>query len=228
MDKILLIDDEKKLMEVLVAYVKQSGFIPIPAYTGTEALKLFHDEKPALVVLDLMLPDLNGEEVCRQIRRVSSVPIIMLTAKGQLENRLTGLQLGADDYLVKPISPKELILRIQNLLRRSQFGIPLGKIFLSKDFWIDLEAEQVFRNNHEIHLTPIEFQLLSFFIRNPNRPLSRSLIIEKTLGYDYEGDERTIDVHIKNLRKKLEDDPKSPKLLVTVFGKGYRFEVTPS
>ncbi len=227
MDKILLVDDEKKLMEVLVAYVKQSGFIPISAYTGTEALKLFHDKKPALVVLDLMLPDLNGEEVCRQIRRVSSVPIIMLTAKGQLENRLNGLQLGADDYLIKPVSPKELILRIQNLLRRSHFGTPLGKIFLSKSFWIDLEAEQVFRNNHEIHLTPIEYRLLSFFVRNPNRPLSRSLIIERALGYDYEGDERTIDVHIKNLRKKLEEDPKSPKLLVTVFGKGYRFEVIP-
>lgn len=228
MDKILLIDDERKLMEVLIAYVKQAGFIPIPAYTGTDALKLFHDEKPALVVLDLMLPDFNGEEVCRQLRRVSSVPIIMLTAKGQLESRLNGLQLGADDYLVKPISPKELILRIQNLLRRSQFGTPLGKLCLSESFWIDLEAEQVFKNHQEIHLTPIEFQLLSFFVRNPNRPLSRSLIIEKALGYDYEGDERTIDVHIKNLRKKLEDDPKSPKLLVTVFGKGYRFEGTPS
>lgn len=226
MKKILLVDDEKRIIEVLIEYVKNAGYQPLVAYTGKEALQQYHTEKPALIVLDLMLPDLSGEEVCRRIRRVSSIPIIMLTAKGQLDNRLEGLQLGADDYLVKPISPKELILRIQNLLRRSEFGTPLEKIQIDQSFWVDLESEKVFKDEIEIHVTPIEFQLLSFFVRNPNRPLSRSFLIERALGYDYEGDERTIDVHIKNLRKKIEDDPKNPHYLITVFGKGYRFEVT--
>lgn len=225
MKKILLVDDEEKIIEVLVEYVKNAGYKPIAAFSGNEALRKFAEEKPSLIVLDLMLPDLSGEEVCQKIRRSSSVPIIMLTAKGQLENKLYGLQLGADDYLVKPISPKELLLRIQNLLRRSEFGTPLGKISISESFWIDLESEKVFKDQEEIHLTPIEYQLLSFFVRNPNRPLSRSFLIERALGYDYEGDERTIDVHIKNIRRKIEIDPKSPRYLLTVFGKGYRFEV---
>lgn len=225
MDKILLVDDEEKLIEVLSEYVKQAGYLPVTALSGKEALHAFENESPSLVVLDLMLPDQSGEDICRMIRRTSSVPIIMLTAKGQLDSRLNGLQLGADDYLVKPISPKELILRIKNLLRRSKHGTPLGKIHLAQDFLIDLETEQVYRRNQMLHLTPIEFQLLSFFARNPNRPFSRSFIIEKALGYDYEGDERTIDVHVKNLRKKIEENPKEPKYLVTVFGRGYRFEV---
>lgn len=228
MKKILLVDDEEKIIEVLIEYVKRAGYQPIIAYSGKEAFEQFRMENPDLIVLDLMLPDFSGEEVCRRIRRTSSVPIIMLTAKGHLDDRLGGLKLGADDYLVKPISPKELILRIQNLLRRSQFGTPLPKIHIDASLWVDLEAEKVYRNETELHLTPIEFQLLSFFVRNPNRPLSRSFIIERALGYDYEGDERTIDVHIKNLRKKIENDPKDPRYLITVFGKGYRFEVTES
>ena len=179
-----------------------------------------------LVILDLMLPKLPGEKVCRIIRDTSDVPIIMLTAKGEVEDRIVGLELGADDYLIKPFSPRELVARVRALLRRAHIDSePQREVLDFGGLTIDLNGHKVLVNDEEIDLTASEFKLLTTLSRYPGRVYSRMELVEKVLGYDFEGYERTIDSHVKNLRAKIGDDPRNPRWIYTVHGVGYRFEV---
>jgi len=192
---------------------------------GERALQAFESHRYDGVVLDLNLPGLPGEEVCRRIRDVSDVPIIMLTAKGAEEERIAGLDLGADDYLVKPFSPRELVARLRALLRRAKSETePQRSRVAYGPLEIDLAAHKVFVDGGEVDLTASEYKLLTTLSRYPGRVYSRMELVEKVLGYDFEGYERAIDSHIKNLRAKLDDDPKEPRFVHTVFGVGYRFE----
>ncbi|MDR2197579.1 MAG: response regulator transcription factor [Coriobacteriales bacterium] len=221
--KILLIEDETAIREALAAYLDKQ--YPVTAVAdGQEALDVFAAQEFSLVVLDLMLPRISGEEVCRHIRRSSDVPIIMLTAKGEIEDRITGLELGADDYLVKPFSPRELVARIRALLRRPHITDEIQReVFEHDGLLIDLPRHRALLKDVEIKLTASEFKLLTTLARQPGRVYSRMELVEKVLGYDFEGYERTIDSHIKNLRSKLGDDPRDPQWLFTIHGVGYRF-----
>jgi DNA-binding response OmpR family regulator len=197
----------------------------VEAADGEEALAAFEHEELTLVVLDLMLPKVSGEEVCRVIRSRSEIPIIMLTAKGELEDRIAGLELGADDYLIKPFSPRELVARIRALLRRAHVvDEPQVTTLEFGDLVIDQAGRRVHLKGKELSLTSSEFKLLLTLVRNPGRVYSRMELIEKVLGYDFGGYERAIDSHVKNLRSKLGDDPRKPRWLFTVHGSGYRFE----
>ena len=212
--KILLVEDEKAIRDAVAAYLERESYIVRGVGDGQSAVEEFEKHSFDLVILDLMLPKLSGERVCRAIRETSNVPIIMLTAKGEVEDRIIGLELGADDYLIKPFSPRELVARVRALLRRAHteaepaletldFGLVEGK---------------------EVDLTASEFKLLTTLARYPGRVYTRMELVEKVLGYDFEGYERTIDSHVKNLRAKLGDDPRNPRWLYTVHGVGYRFE----
>ncbi len=223
--KIVVIDDEPSVQEVVRAYLERDGYFVYVAGNGAEGLKLAEKTKPALVVLDLMLPDISGEEICREIRSRSDIPILMLTAKASKEERVGGLELGADDYLTKPFSPRELVARVRAVLRRTQ-GIetPLVET-LSFDggaLEIDTVQSEVRRDGAAVELTPNEYRLLVTLARYPGRVYSRFELISHVQGYEYEGYERTIDAHVKNLRKKIEPDPKHPRYVETVFGMGYR------
>lgn len=221
--KILVIDDEKELRNVVAGYLELEGFKVLKAGDGVTAVKLFHDERPDLVILDLMLPDIPGEKVCTVIRESYGTPIIMLTAKSNENDRIHGLNLGADDYIVKPFSPKELVMRVKVILRRS--GINIKKLGSSKpnDIIIDEEAYLVKKNGTELDLTPIEFKLLVTMAKNPGRTYTRDQLISYALGCEYEGMSRTIDSHIKNLRHKIEENPAKPEYIKTVFGMGYKY-----
>ncbi|MDR1421405.1 MAG: response regulator transcription factor [Coriobacteriales bacterium] len=222
---ILLVEDEAVIREAMAAYLNANDYLVTEAADGQEALAFFDHEKHALIILDLMLPKLSGEEVCRTIRRDSDVPIIMLTAKGEIADRIAGLELGADDYLVKPFSPRELVARVRALLRRVQLSDDSpGETLVFGELAIDLAGHCVTLNGEEVVLTASEFKLLVTLARHPGRVYSRMELIEKVLGYDFEGYERTIDSHIKNLRSKLTDDPRKPHWLFTSHGAGYRFE----
>ncbi|WNB91530.1 response regulator transcription factor [Bacillus sp. NEB1478] len=225
MKTILIIDDEPKLLEVVSSYIRNEGFSAIEASNGKEALQYIQNETIDLVVLDLMLPDVSGEEICQRIRQESAIPILMLTAKVAEEDRIKGLSLGADDYLVKPFSPRELVLRVKTILRRSSDGELLAEqiTYNNGELKIAANKQEVFAGGELINLTPNEYKILLTFARHPNRIFSRDDLIEKILGFDYEGGTRTIDQHVKNLRHKLEIDPKHPKYIVTVFGIGYKF-----
>ncbi len=223
--RILVVEDEKAIREAVGAYLEKEGYWVTPAEDGAIALDEFDKHKFDLVVLDLMLPKIPGEEVCRAMRNTSDVPIIMLTAKGELEDRVTGLELGADDYLVKPFSPRELVARVRALLRRANVGDEPQREHLDfGDLAIDVASHKAFLAGQELDLTASEFKLLLTLARYPGRVYSRMELVEKVLGYDFEGYERTIDSHVKNLRAKLEDDPKEPTFIYTVHGVGYRFE----
>lgn len=223
--RVLLVEDEKAIREAVTAYFEADGYAVTPVGDGQEALDEFAKQKFSLVVLDLMLPRVSGEQVCRAIRNASDVPIIMLTAKGQIEDRIIGLELGADDYLVKPFSPRELIARSHAILRRSHANTELSRDVLDfGDLVIDITGHRVLISNKEVDLTASEFNLLSTLARYPNRVYSRMELVEKVLGYDFEGYERTIDSHIKNLRSKLGDSHRKPRWIHTVHGVGYRFE----
>jgi DNA-binding response OmpR family regulator len=192
---------------------------------GMRALEAFSTHRYDAIVLDLNLPKVSGEEVCRRIRDVSDVPIIMLTAKGAEEERIAGLDLGADDYLVKPFSPRELVARMRALLRRARAeSEPQRSRVEFGPLEIDLGGHKVFLDGRELELTASEYKLLTTLSRYPGRVYSRMELVEKVLGYDFEGYERAIDSHVKNLRSKLDDDPKQPRFIHTVFGVGYRFE----
>ncbi len=224
--KVLIVDDEPKIVEAVVAYLEKSGYNPFAAYDGEKALTLFDNVNPDLVVLDLMLPRISGEEICKIIRRNSRVPIIMLTAKISEEEKINGLNIGADDYVTKPFSPRELMARINSLLRRADEGVsPLFHIMSwnDNDLQIDLNSYTVKKSGVSVNLTRIEFKLLCTLIKYPKKIFTREELIDIVLGADYDGFERTIDSHIKNLRSKIEDDTTNPRYILTVRGVGYKF-----
>ena len=207
------------------AILTANGYDVLMAGTGAMANTMISSHCPDLIILDLMLPKLSGERVCRAIRDTSEVPIIMLTAKGEVEDRIIGLELGADDYLIKPFSPRELVARVRALLRRAHTEVESQLEVLDfGDLVIDISGHKVLVEGKEVDLTASEFKLLTTLARYPGRVYTRMELVEKVLGYDFEGYERTIDSHVKNLRAKLGDDPRNPRWLYTVHGVGYRFE----
>ncbi len=223
--KIVVIDDEHSVQEVVRGYLERDGYRVFVAGNGNDGLALAERIKPGLVVLDLMLPDISGEEICREVRSRSDVAILMLTAKSAEDERVGGLALGADDYLTKPFSPRELVARVRAILRRSgDAGAPLVEklSFDGGRLVIDTTQHEVLVDGESVELTPNEYKLLVTLGRYPGRVYSRFELIERVQGYDYEGYERTIDVHVKNLRKKIEPDPRNPRYVETVFGAGYR------
>jgi DNA-binding response OmpR family regulator len=223
---ILVVDDESKITEVVGSYLRRAGYLPVTAADGAEALRLFEKERPALVILDLMLPDLSGEDVCRRLRARSRVPIIMLTAKSGDMDAVHGLGLGADDYVTKPFSPRQLMARVEAVLRRSaDIGAPSARVlaFNDDDLLIDDAAGTVRKSGTAVSITPREFRILRLLAGNPGRVFSREELIARALGEDFDGFDRTIDAHVKNLRQKIETDPRSPRYIHTVHGMGYRF-----
>ncbi|MEI6131604.1 MAG: response regulator transcription factor [Bacillota bacterium] len=224
--KILVVDDESKIAEVVKAYLEAEGFEVCLAENGREALSAFVDEQPNLVLLDLMLPDLSGEEVCIALRKTSRVPIIMVTAKVTEDAVLRGLEIGADDYVTKPFSPRQLVARVKALLRRSddEKGV-LANVLVSDDgeLKVDLSKHNVIAGGFEANLTPNEYNILVLLMKNPQRVFSREELIERCFGDDYEGFDRVIDTHVKNLRQKIEVEPRTPKYVRTVHGLGYAF-----
>lgn len=223
--RILFVEDEKTIRDAVTAYLEREGYWVTAVADGQAALEQFAKHRFDLVILDLMLPKVPGEQVCRAIRDGSDVPIIMLTAKGELEDKVRGLELGADDYLVKPFSPRELVARVRALLRRAHVAEePQRDKLIFGDLVIDVAGHKAFLSGRELDLTASEFKLLTTLARYPGRVYSRMELVEKVLGYDFEGYERTIDSHVKNLRAKLGDDPRDPTFIYTVHGVGYRFE----
>jgi Response regulators consisting of a CheY-like receiver domain and a winged-helix DNA-binding domain len=221
---ILVVDDEPQLVRVLRSYLEQSGFRVLAATRGDEALQAFHTHHPDLVVLDLNLPGVSGLDVAREIRRQGQTPILILTARVEESDRLVGLELGADDYVTKPFSPREVVARVRAILRRAQSPAPVREVIRTKDMEIDRIRHTAVQNGKVLDLTPTEFNLLSTLASQPGRAFTRMQLLETAQGSSFEGYERTVDAHIKNLRAKIETDPKNPTLIVTVFGIGYRFE----
>lgn len=219
---ILVVDDDRKLVELVKLYLERDGYRVLTAYDGREALELARSRRPNLIILDLMLPEVDGLDVCEILRRESKVPIIMLTAKTTEQDRITGLDLGADDYITKPFSLGELLARVRAVLRRAE-GEEGPEELAFGGLRIDLRRHEVLLNGKPVNLTPTEFKLLEAMAREPGRAFTRVQLIHAALGYDFEGFERTIDTHIKNLRKKLESDPRNPCYIKTVFGVGYKF-----
>ncbi len=226
MTKILVVDDEKNIIEVIETYLLNEGFEVFTSTTGTKALELFESEKPDLIILDLMLPDISGEEICKKIRKVSDVPVIMLTAKSQETYKIDGFKLGADDYVTKPFSTKELVFRVLAVLKRYKKINENIISFNSGELVIDVEGRRVLLNKEDINLTPSEFDILLMFAKYPRKVFTREEIINSALGDEYTGFDRIIDTHIKNVRHKMKEDKKKQKYIVTVHGVGYRFGET--
>ena len=224
--RVLIVDDERKLAQGLAAYFRQAGFETLTAYDGRAALEQARRDQPDLILLDLMLPELDGMEVCRQVRRFSSVPIIMLTARVEETDKLIGLEIGADDYITKPFSPREVVARARAVLRRASGALAPATVLRGGDVLLDLDRRSVQVGGREVELTPTEFDLLGALMRNAGRPLSRAQLLDATQGDEYAGYERTIDAHVKNLRRKIEPDPANPRHILTVFGVGYKFADT--
>ena len=224
---VLVVDDEHKIRDVVRTYLEHDGYTVFVARTGEEALEAAERLGPDLVVLDLMLPDLPGEEVARSLRAVSEVPIIMLTAKASEDERVTGLRLGADDYLTKPFSPRELAARVEAVLRRAKGEEPEIASFDGGDLCIDKARREVLVKARPVALTRSEFDLLVTLASRPGRVWSRYELMTRVQGYDYDGYERTINAHVKNLRRKLGDDPRQPRFVATVVGVGYKLDVSP-
>lgn len=223
---ILVVDDEPKIVEVVEAYLKKEGFDVLTAEDGEKALKLFKNKVIHLVILDLMLPKVSGEEICNRIRATSDVPIIMLTAKSEEDDKIEGLAIGADDYLTKPFSARELVGRVKALIRRSyRDSSPLADylIFNNGDLEIDINKMKVKKDGQYVNLTTNEFKILLALLTNPGQIFSREQLVERAFGLDYEGFDRTIDSHIKNIRQKIEDNHREPKYIITVYGMGYKF-----
>jgi len=222
-DNILIIEDEEKVSEILKAYLQKEGYSVYCATKGMEGIKLFEKIEFSLVILDLMLPDISGEEVCSVLRKISEVHIFMLTAKGTLEDRIEGLNLGADEYLVKPFSPRELTARVNALFRRLNINKFETKVYNNGDLEINYEKRIVKVRGVEISLTPNEFDIVHILSSNRGKVFTREQLIERIMGIDFQGFDRTIDVHIKNIRKKIEEDSRNPKYIVTVTRIGYKF-----
>jgi DNA-binding response OmpR family regulator len=223
MSTILIIEDEPELVKVIRSYLEKSGFEVLAAYRGDSGLSTWEHKRPDLIILDLNLPGMDGLDVAREIRRKSQVPILMLTARVDEPDQLLGLELGADDYVTKPFSPRLIVARVRALLRRTQLTALVPEILRVADLEIDLNAHLVTRNAQDFDLTPTEFTFLHTLAAQPGRTYTREQLIETAQGNYYEGYERTVDAHIKNLRAKIELDPKKPKYIETVFGVGYRF-----
>jgi len=223
MKRVLIVDDEEMIVRTVKAYLDREGFKTYTATDGEEALRSFEEKGPDLIVLDLMLPKLSGLEVTRRIRATSRVPIIMLTAKAAEADRVVGLELGADDYVVKPFSPRELVARIRAVLRRLDgAGAEEEKIVIGS-LHIDLKTREVHVEERPVELTPTEFDLLAYLSRHPGQVFTRLQLLREVQGYTYDAFARTIDTHVKNLRRKIEPDPKQPRFIQTVHGVGYRF-----
>jgi DNA-binding response OmpR family regulator len=223
---ILVVDDERKIRELLRTYLEQAGYAVLLADSGQGALEAAARARPDLVVLDLMLPDLTGEEVARSLRSTVDIPIVMLTAKAGEDDRVAGLRLGADDYLVKPFSPRELVARVEAVLRRTRGGETASAVsFDGGALVLDPERREVRVQDCAVELTRSEFDLLAALARAPGKVYSRYELVTRVQGYDYEGYERTVDAHVKNLRRKLGDDPRHARYVVTVTGVGYKLGV---
>jgi DNA-binding response OmpR family regulator len=220
---ILVVDDEPELVRVLRSYLEQAGFRVLASGRGDEGLAEVAEHAPDLVILDLNLPGMDGLDVAREIRRKGNTPILMLTARVEESDRLVGLELGADDYVVKPFSPREVVARVRTILRRAQAPQAASPVIRIADLVIDRNRHSVERAGATLDVTPTEFNLLIAMASQPGRVFSRMQLLEAVQGSAYEGYERTIDAHMKNLRAKLEPDPKNPVYLLTVFGVGYRF-----
>ncbi len=223
--KILVVDDEPQIVKVLRAYLEKAGFQVVTAADGNAALSVFRQSRPDFVILDLNLPGIDGLDVCRTLRRESNVPILMLTARVEETDRLIGLELGADDYVVKPFSPREVVARVRTIFRRTVAEPAKPEVIQAGELVIDLSGHTVSRSNQAVDLTPTEFDILVTLANQPKRVLSRMQIMEQALGESFEGYERTIDAHIKNLRNKLEPERKKSSYIHTVFGVGYKFEI---
>jgi two-component system alkaline phosphatase synthesis response regulator PhoP len=222
--RILVVDDDKKIVELVSLYLRRDGYGVLAAYDGQEALEVARLKQPDLVVLDLMLPELDGRDVCRLLRAESHVPIIMLTARSTDDDKLNGLDLGADDYITKPFNPRELVARVRAVLRRSAPEDERPEDLHFGDLSISFVRHEVTARGAAVSLTPTEFRLLEAMAREPGRAFSRADLLDRAFGYDYEGLERTVDVHIMNLRRKIEEDAAHPRYVITVPGVGYRFE----
>lgn len=224
-ERILIIDDEPNLLEVVEDYLKKHSYEVHTADRGSRALEMFHDLDPDFVILDLNLPDVSGEELCRMIRKTSDVPILMLTARTSEDDKVMGLSLGADDYLTKPFSPRELVSRVQAILRRTRGKGSLSEIFSFRggDLVLDNTRRTVLKQGVPVSLTPNEYSILHIMVQYPGQVFTRARIIDAAMGFDFDGFERTIDTHIKNLRQKIEDDIRNPSYILTVYGVGYKF-----
>lgn len=225
--KILVIDDEPQIVKVLKAYLEKAGYQVVTAADGNAALAVFQREKPDFMILDLNLPGVDGLDICKAVRRDSDIPILMLTARVEEADRLIGLELGADDYVVKPFSPREVVIRVRTILRRTTTVPTTSDIIQAGNLVIDLKLHTVRLAGRSIELTPTEFEILVVMAKQPKRVFSRLQIMEQAQGNAFEGYERTIDAHIKNIRLKLEPNPKKPIYILTVFGLGYKLEAGP-
>lgn len=224
--EILVVDDEPGIVRLIQMYLDREGFVTVTATTGADALVQVKDVKPALIILDIMLPDIDGWEVCREIRRTNDVPIIMLTAREADEDKIVGLELGADDYLTKPFVPRELVARVKAILRRSgkQSSQSDGEVIELGELKIEPDRREVWLNGEPIQLRAKEYDLLTQLARKPGIVFSREQLLQTVWGYDFLGDSGTIDVHVRRLRAKLNDDSSNPRYIETVWGVGYRFK----
>lgn len=220
---VLIVDDDVKLVQLLRTYFDKEGFIVFSANDGLDALQLVREKKPDIMILDVMLPGLDGWDICRRIRRDNDIPIIMLTARDEESDRLIGLEIGADDYVTKPFSPKEVVARARVILRRAHKEVVRNEPVRAGSLLIDMERHLVIQGSQSLELTPTEFKILELLAVNAGKVFSRLQIVEQTQGYTFEGYERTIDAHVKNLRRKLENNPKEPQYIQTVYGIGYKF-----
>ncbi len=223
---IIIIEDDRKIARVVKVYLEGEGFKVIHTEKGKDALAFALKEPPSLVILDLMLPDMSGEEVCQELREIGDFPIVMLTAKSSEEERVAGFALGADDYIVKPFSPRELVARVKAVIKRAQrkdLSVTMFMSFNNGLLTIDGRSYEVRKKGLPVTLTPTEFKIISVLAGSPGKVFTRGELVEKALGYQFEGYERSIDAHIKNLRQKIEDDPKNPLFVTTVYGVGYKF-----
>jgi len=225
--KLLIIEDDKKIVQLLTQYLTSFGYEVLSSLDPNEGLRLFSKQSPDLVILDIMMPDMDGFEVCRRIREENNTPIIMLTARGDLSDKVVGLELGADDYLPKPFEPRELVARIQSILRRVE-GVSSSKKIKVGNIEIDVDRQIARQNGKELDLTTKEFELLVLFMQNKGRVLNRDQIMEALRGLDWDAFNRSIDVLISRVRQKIEENPKEPELIKTIYGAGYKFIVDES
>jgi two-component system alkaline phosphatase synthesis response regulator PhoP len=226
-EKILIVDDEEHIIELLKFNLLNAGYEVLTANNGIDAVKIAKAEKPSLLLLDLMLPGIDGFDVCKEIKRnneMKNTSIVMLTAKGEELDKILGLELGADDYITKPFSVRELLARVKAVLRRTNsFNEPEDEIYDSENLKVDFERHEVYVNGEKVDLTLKEFELLQILIKNKGKILKRETLLDKIWGYEYIGETRTVDVHIRYLRKKIEEDDKNPRFIETIRGVGYRF-----
>ncbi len=224
--RVLVVDDDQQIVRLVRSYLEQAGMIVMMAYDGETAMHMIKKERPDLVILDLMLPGHNGWSITRWLRadaHLADIPVLMLTAKVEDTDKISGLELGADDYLTKPFNPLEVVARVKAILRRSRGGFQPPHVLENGTLRLDLDQHTLMHENQSVDLTRTEFAILSALMANPNYAFTREELVEKALGYSYDGLERTLDTHIKNLRKKIGDDPARPRYIETVFGVGYRF-----